>query len=143
MKVSKSALFLTILLLFGFSVFSQKHRKSKKISDFSVTASLNPKSKGTQLVLKQVISDARCPEGLACVWAGEAQVLVSVYRNRKWMDEEILSFSPKTIEKNRAWISQTMAIPLARIKSVRLMPYPKDSIKIDPKSYQIKVEMQK
>ena len=58
------------------------------------------KAKGTQLFLKQVISDARCPEGVNCVWGGEAQVLVSVYQNKKWMDEEILTFSSKKVEEN-------------------------------------------
>jgi hypothetical protein len=78
-----------------------------------------------------------------CVWAGEAQVLLSVYQNRNWKDEEILTFSSKKTEENKIWLANTLDIPVAKIKSIRLVPYPKDSTKIDPKSYSIKVEIVK
>jgi hypothetical protein len=32
--------------------------------------------KGFTLVLKEVVSDSRCPEGLNCIWAGEVTVLI-------------------------------------------------------------------
>ncbi len=126
-----------------FSVQAQKHKKGKKLVDFTITQSKTVKAKGTQLVLKQVISDARCPEGLNCVWAGEAQVLLSIYQNKKWIDEEIITFSPKKTEVNKEWLAKTLAIPITKIKSIRLVPYPKDSIKINPKDYCIKVEIAK
>lgn len=139
----RSIVFLFAMVLLSCSAPAQKHKKSKKVTDFSITQSKELKGKGTQLVLKQVISDARCPEGLNCVWAGEAQVLVSIYQNKKWMDEEVLTFTPKTADENKVWLSKTLSIPLSKIKSIRLLPYPKDSLKIDPKAYFIKVEMAK
>ena len=139
----KNVFFLFFLTVMTFSVQAQKHKKAKKLADFTITQSKILKAKGTQLVLKQVISDARCPEGVNCVWGGEAQVLVSVYQNKKWMDEEILTFSSKKVEENKIWLSKTLAIPIAKIKSIRLVPYPKDSIKINPKDYCIKVEIAK
>ena len=126
-----------------FSVQAQKHKKAKNLADFTITQSKTLKAKGTQLIIKQVISDARCPEGVNCVWGGEAQVLVSVYQNKKWMDEEILTFSSKKVEENKTWLSKTLAIPIAKIKTIRLVPYPKDSIKINPKDYSIRVEIAK
>jgi hypothetical protein len=139
----KNALFVFLLSLLCLSVIAQKQKKTKKPTDFSITQNKVVKPKGTQLILKQVISDARCPIGVDCVWAGEAQVLVSVFQNKKWIDEEILTFSPKKIEENKAWLSKTLAIPITKIKSIQLVPYPKDSIKIDPKAYSIKVEISK
>ena len=139
----KNTLFVFILSMLSLTILAQKHKKAKKPTDFSITQSKVVKSKGIQLVLKQVISDARCPVGVDCVWAGEAQVLVSVYQNKKWMDEEVLTFSSKKAEENKAWLSKTLAIPIAKIKSIQLVPYPKDSIKIDPKAYSIKVEIAK
>lgn len=139
----KNTLFLFLLTIMTFSVQAQKHKKGKKLVDFTITQSKTVKAKGTQLVLKQVISDARCPEGLNCVWAGEAQVLLSIYQNKKWIDEEIITFSPKKTEVNKEWLAKTLAIPITKIKSIRLVPYPKDSIKINPKDYCIKVEIAK
>jgi hypothetical protein len=139
----KKVIYLLFLSVLSCSTIAQKGRKGKELADFTITQSKTLKSKGTQLVLKQVISDARCPEGLSCVWAGEAQVLISVYQNKKWKDEEIITFSSKKVEENKAWLAKTLAIPIAKIKSIRLLPSPKDSIKIDPKSYVIKVEITK
>lgn len=139
----KKVLFFILLTFFAFSAHSQKRKKAKKPVDFTITQSKNLKPKGTQLVLKQIISDARCPIGVDCVWAGEAQVLVSIFQNKKWIDEEILTFSSKKAEENKAWLSKTLAIPITKIKSIQLVPYPKDSTKIDPKAYSIKVEITK
>lgn len=139
----KKVIFLLFLSVLSFSAIAQKGKKGKKLADFTITQSKTLKAKGTQLVLKQVISDARCPIGVSCIWSGEAQVLVSVYQNKKWKDEEVITFSSKKVEKNKAWLAKTLAIPIAKIKSIKLVPYPKDSIKIDPKSYLIKVEIAK
>jgi len=139
----KNALFLMLLTVVTFSAQAQKHKKGNKLTDFTITQSKTLKSVGTQLVLKQVISDARCPEHVDCVWEGEAQALVSVYQNKKWIDEEVLTFSSKKEMENKEWLSKTLTIPLVKIKSIRLIPYPKDSLKIDPKTYLIKVEITK
>lgn len=139
----KNALFVFVFSLLSLTVIAQKHKKAQKLTDFSILQTKTVKSKGKQLILKQVISDARCPVGVDCVWAGEAQVLVSVYQNKKWIDEEILTFSSKKAEENKAWLSKTLAIPITKIKSIQLVPYPKDSTKIDPKTYSIKVAITK
>jgi hypothetical protein len=139
----KNTLFFFLLIIIILPAHGQKHKKGKKLTDFTITQSRSVKVKGTQIVLKQVISDARCPEDLNCVWAGEAQVLLSIYQNKKWIDEEILSFSPKKTQENKSWLAKTLAVPVEKIKNIRLLPYPKDSIKIDPKSYIIKVEYTK
>jgi hypothetical protein len=50
------------------------------------------KRSGYTLVLKEVTSDSRCPQGLNCIWAGEAQVIVSVYNNKKLVEDVAISF---------------------------------------------------
>jgi hypothetical protein len=43
--------------------------------------------KGFTLVLKEVVSDSRCPEGLNCIWAGEVTVVLSVYKDSKLVED--------------------------------------------------------
>ena len=138
----KTRIFLLLLCAFSLTVSAQKKKKAK-LTDFSITQTKSIQKKGTQLFLKKVISDARCPEGIDCVWAGEAQANISTYKNGKWVDETILTFSFKKEEENKQWLSHQLGIPLAKIKSIQLVPYPKDSIKINPKDYQIKVMLNK
>ena len=87
MKTRIAIIFLSLLCL---SVSAQKRKKVKvKLTDFTITQTKSLKKTGIQLFLKQVISDGRCPEGLDCFWAGEAQANISTYKNGKWADETI------------------------------------------------------
>jgi len=127
-----------VLFLVTLAAVSCSAQKTKSL-DFSIDQNKNIKKKGIQLVLKEVISDSRCPEGTNCVWAGEAQVLVSIYKNKKWMDEMVLTFNSKKAVENQEWLAKTIGLNPEKIKSLQLIPYPKEGQKIDAKSYRIKV----
>jgi hypothetical protein len=141
MKTRIAILFLSVICLS--CTAQKKSKKAKQLADFTITQAKSPKKTGTQLFLKQVISDARCPEGLDCIWAGEAQANISTYKNGKWIDETILTFSFKKEQENKEWLSKQLSIPIEKIKSIVLFPYPKDGQKINPKSYVIKVTINK
>ncbi|WP_010230960.1 hypothetical protein [Gillisia marina] len=36
--------------------------------------------KNKSIQFKKVISDSRCPKDVTCIWAGEAKVLVAIWR---------------------------------------------------------------
>ena len=129
-------------MCFKFDCIGTKEKENQTDRFLHYTNQINSKERNT-IVSKKVISDARCPEGIDCVWAGEAQANISTYKNGKWTDETILTFSSKKETENKQWLSEQLGIPIAKIKNIRLVPYPKDSIKIDPKDYQIKVVLDK
>jgi len=140
-RINKRLLVL-LLCLCALNVSAQKKRKKAKLQDFSITYKTGLKKSGTQVFIKEVISDTRCPEDVECIWAGEAQVLVSVYKNGKWMDENVLTFSAKNQDENKAWLAETLAIPLEKIKSLMLLPRPKSGVKTPVKSYAIRVDIE-
>ena len=43
--------------------------------------------KNYEIKFKKVITDSRCPKSVICVRAGEAEVLVSVYRNGDFVED--------------------------------------------------------
>ncbi len=140
-KINK-CLFFLLLCLCVMNASAQKKHKKAKLQDFSITYKTGLKKSGTQVFLKEVISDARCPEGSECIWAGEAQVLVSVYKNGAWADEKVLTFAAKNTDEIKTWLAQTLAIPVEKIKSLNLVPRPKSGVKTLPKSYSIFVDIQ-
>lgn len=140
MKTRIAILFLSLICL---SCSAQKKSKKAKLVDFTITQTKSQKKTGTQLFLKQVISDARCPQGVDCIWAGEAQVNISTYKNGKWLDETILIFTSKKEQENKEWLAKQLSIPIEKIKSMVLFPYPKDGQKINPKDYVVKVTINK
>lgn len=45
----------------------------------------------------KVISDSRCPKNVTCVWAGEAKVLLEIYRNDELVDRKEIVLAANSI----------------------------------------------
>lgn len=115
-------------MFFSFSLFSQN---SEKIT----TKKCIPK-KGFHLRLKAVINDSRCPEGLNCVWAGEVSATIEVYKNKKLVEEKHITFNATNRLENIKWFENYYS---KKIKSVGVLPYPKDGVAIKPKNQYLKI----
>lgn len=100
----------------------------------------NKNSNGIAFVLKSIVNDSRCPEGVNCVWAGEVEAIVSVYKNNVLVEENSLVFSSKNNQTNIDWF---MKYTSKKIESIRVLPYPQEGIKINPKDYYIKIDYSK
>lgn len=118
---------LSILLLFvGFSLYSQ--------SEIKITPKKCIPKKGFHLKLKNVVSDSRCPENVTCIWAGEVTAIVEVYQDKKFVEENKITFNFKNREENIAWFSKHYQ---RQIKSVDVGPYPKEGVTVKPKKQYI------
>jgi len=129
---------LTFLLIFSVCVFAQNTEKDN-IKYVKITQKKCVKKKGYHLVLKEVLSDSRCPEGVTCIWAGEAKVVVSLYQNRKLIEDKTITFSTVHNQENMDWFSNYLPINQKKIKKMGVLPYPKDGSQINPKDYYIKI----
>ena len=98
---------------------------------------------GYTLVLKKVTTDSRCPQGLNCIWMGEAQALVAVYSDKKLVEEVLITFAPKNTIENNAFFAKYGKEKYKKVQNVLLVPYPKKDVKIKPKEYIIKIEYRK
>lgn len=129
---------LAFLLLFCVSIFAQNAQK-ENLKYVKICQKTDLKKTGYKLVLKEVISDSRCPENVTCIWAGEASVIVSVYKNLKLVEDKTLVFSPKNEEENKQWIANYLTEKQRKIKNISILPYPKEGVVINPKEYYIKI----
>lgn len=87
---------------------------------------------------REVLSDSRCPKGVACIWAGEAKVLMAVYRDNKFLGVEILTLSNSGSEISRlgeyfSGISLSLAVRA-------LKPYPEIDEKIPLEDYSLSLQ---
>ena len=115
----------------------------ENLKSYSVTQKECLNKSGYTLVLKQVTTDSRCPQGLNCIWMGEAQALVAVYNKKKLVEEILITFSPKNTLENNAFFAKYGKEKYKNIQNVLLVPYPKKDVKIKPKDYYIKIEYRK
>lgn len=125
---------LALILLLNISVFSQKTEKPLKFVKFTQKII---KKRGTQLVFKKLINDSRCPENVNCIWAGECEIQVAIYKNRKLISTENVLLSPKLQKENIAWFSKYY--PKLKIKEIGVLPYPKNEVVVNPKDYFVKI----
>ena len=122
-----------------FCTFSFSQVAEEKVSIAKITQKKCFKKKGFTLVLKEVVSDSRCPEGLNCIWAGEVTVVLSVYKDLKLVEDNTMVFSMKNQEENKLWFCKYLPDNQKNLKSVQVLPYPNKDTPIDKKKYFIKV----
>ena len=131
------------LVLFLFMIINSlvlaQSPKSEKVKYVTIKQKVCPNQKGVQLVLKAISNDSRCPEGVTCIWAGEVTAVVSVYKNSKLIEDSTLVFSMKNEEVNKKWLASYLSEKQKGIKSIRVLPYPKEGSKINPKEYYLKI----
>lgn len=87
----------------------------------------------------KVISDSRCPKNVQCIRAGEAKVLVAIYKNGQLSEEKVLVFfaSGVTNETHNIFMSTSNL----RLKGLRLHPYPSGLGSIPDKDYYLQIQI--
>ena len=130
-----------VLLLFMIisSIVLAQSQKSQKVKYVTIKQKVCPNQKGFQLVLKAISNDSRCPEDVTCIWAGEVTAFVSVYKDSKLIKDSTLVFSMKNEEDNKKWLASYLSEKQKKIKSIRVLPYPKEGSKINPGEYYLKI----
>jgi hypothetical protein len=126
------------LLSFSMLTFSQNDDKAA-LKYLKITQKKCLKKKGFQLVFKEVISDSRCPKGVTCIWAGEIEIVISVYKDQKLIEDNAITISNKSNQENINWIANYLPSNKKNIKSISVFPYPKEGSTINPKDYYLKI----
>ncbi|WP_298753818.1 hypothetical protein [uncultured Psychroserpens sp.] len=93
-----------------------------------------------EVKFKKLVSDSRCPKDVMCVRAGEAKVLVSIYKKGDFvLDKEItIHASGYVMEENNLAFNGTDF----KIYGMTLKPYPKGTNSIPEQDYILDVVFQ-
>ena len=90
-----------------------------------------------QVKFKKVITDSRCPKSVMCVRAGEAEVLVSIYKNDDFIEDKKIRINASgyVMESNNlAFDAKDF-----KIYGFSLTPYPKGVEDITDKDYKLEL----
>lgn len=109
-----------------------------KMKDDVINQKLDSKS-DKEIVLVKVTDDSRCPEGVTCVWAGEVSFEVAAYENKKQVEQLRFTLNHDTKEGIKTWFKQHLPENGKELKSISVLPYPKDGVIIRPEDYYIKL----
>lgn len=88
---------------------------------------------------KEVIVDSRCPSDVTCVRAGEAKILVEIFKDERSLGKEII-----TLGANVNSFETSLAKFFEKdfdVEFLSLSPYPKTSRKIKASDYQLNLKV--
>ena len=77
----------------------------------------------------KVIQDSRCPKSVMCIRAGEAEVLIEIYKKGLLLEEKTIIVRPNT--RLLTLYSNAEVI----VSAVNLLPYPKEAGTVSDRSY--------
>lgn len=82
--------------------------------------------------LVEVLSDSRCPKNVQCIRAGEAIVLVNIYKEGTVERQEKLVIYPASIPDKTL---QALSSKLTQTTAISLLPYPNGITKTELSNY--------
>jgi hypothetical protein len=91
--------------------------------------------------IKEIISDSRCPEGVSCIWAGEVELILSIYKEGSFYKDEALIISFKNFPENKLLLEKYTLNK--KIKSIEVLPIKKQGIEIALEEYALKIIFEK
>jgi len=87
----------------------------------------------------ELISDSRCPKNVNCIRAGEAEILVAIYRNGKFSHKKKLVFHASGHVNQEQ--TQLFNSKYLNIQGLALYPYPMDAGKIVDENYYLDLQI--
>jgi hypothetical protein len=122
---------LTILLALSFAVLQSYAQEAPLLAkiQYGETLFVN----GYVIEFEKVISDSRCPDGVTCIRAGEANILVNIYKSEELIESKELFFYPSSVvNKMKPILFKGENI---LINALNLSPYPEVHHRIPERMY--------
>lgn len=94
-----------------------------------------------EIKILKIISDSRCPEGVNCVWAGEVQLELEIYKKQKFEKTKIISINYKSLELNKQFFVDYLSSD-KKIKDILISPQKKEGENIELKNYILTVALE-
>lgn len=94
---------------------------------------------GIEVKFKKVIRDSRCPKSVMCIRAGEAEILVSIFKDGKFIKDQEISIpaSGRVIIENTIFENGA-----TKISGLTLSPYPETPDEISQEDYRLELKSQ-
>jgi len=129
----KKILFTRVLLFLSIVSYAQKQDSNPITKTFKIAvASKTQITKNLAIELVEVLSDSRCPKQVQCIRAGEAFIVVNIYKGEEKFLQEKLEVYPKKINE---YALEKLSDVHSKVVDIALLPYPNGIDKIDLSNY--------
>lgn len=112
-------------------LFAQQSRRAEVIRlgqefELKVNQEAMIEGEGLAVAFESVLQDGRCPEGVDCIWAGNAKIKVRLSKQKQ---------TPGAIELNTGVSPKSSSYLDYEVKLVALNPRPKADKAVEPNEY--------
>jgi hypothetical protein len=94
---------------------------------------------GITIQFEDVITDSRCPKDVTCIWAGEVVVLISIFKNKKKIEQKKLALSPSG--QRQDFLGNVYSSEAFKITGFNVLPYPNTKEPINKKEYCLEIQV--
>jgi hypothetical protein len=119
-------LFFILTTAFAQPLGNAKEAELNQEFDIRVGASVWIENEGLKVSFSHVAEDSRCPEGVACVWAGNGKIVLKLSKRGR---------IPGKINLNTMLEPKQASYRGYDIKLVKLEPYPKKDLRMKKNAY--------
>lgn len=128
-----------------FTLFGELHAQNQVVKDaLSVTEIIGLQQKvrygDYEVKFKKIITDSRCPKSVMCIRAGEADVLVSIYKNGDFIKDKKIRIDASGFvmeTTNLAFNAEDF-----KIYGFNLSPYPEGVKDVSEQDYKLEIVFQ-
>lgn len=128
-------LLILVFIFFSAEVSAQDTTKVKIYNSVLEVGEMLNFGEGS-IKFKEVVSDSRCPNGVTCIWAGEAVVLVELFQDGKFQKEKVLKVGGGQVPLEL--LAEGVSYNL---NGLILLPYPGVETKEESISYSLHVRI--
>lgn len=94
-----------------------------------------------EMIISKVTADSRCPIGVSCIWAGQVELNVKVFQDKKEIEEKAIIVGPKDEEVTKAWFSKYITSG-KKIKEIYIAPARDNQKELIFKEYTLKIVLE-
>lgn len=94
-----------------------------------------------EMKISKFISDSRCPEGVNCIWIGQVEMNITVFKGKNKVEEKLIVIGPSTFEENIKWFSKYIFANEKSITSFEVKPNRVKDIEIKESEYLLYVNL--
>ncbi|UOX34989.1 hypothetical protein LXD69_05620 [Flavobacterium sediminilitoris] len=128
------------VLIIILSVFLTQCSSKNNISQGELLLNSTSKTNvgsGYEMKISKFVSDSRCPEGVNCIWIGQVEMKIAVYKGETLVEEKLIIVTSNTFEENRTWFSKYIKLPDMSITSIVITPNRVKDIEIKEDEYKL------
>lgn len=112
------------LIIFLTFFLSQCNNQSKNFQGKEINIPINQAislNDQYEIIFEAVTADSRCPEGVNCVWMGQVEINVAIYKKGTFIEKKELKITHSTQEENKKWFSSFFDEG-RKIKEINVLP---------------------